>query len=289
MPVNRIVGLDFYSKKIENAIYDTIRNDELKLTLQAEMINVLNWMTRTKDCELIFPRLSKERHLLLDTETIHEKFTKADKYDEIILSSGLSEEAFNQKINEGAKTGIAVVFIKTDESTANIYEEAWNLFISYCKEKGINSFKRVLELVDLDGQGRLADAGITLGLTIGTLNTIEDKRDYAIEITIRAISRITKKLDEDGYKIIGADDNAPNVIRVNHNDHEFWVVIRPSDGGKYQIRDNELEILQTPEAQLWLSNGTITTKETLGTILKRIKVGGGRFIPTGSFIPGMKI
>ncbi len=67
------------------------------------------------------------------------------------------------------------------------------------------------------------------------------------------------------------------------------IVIRPSNGKRYQLHNKEREILSNKEAELWLSDGKDVAEETFYSLTSRIFNSGTVFIPLDSFVPGRLI
>lgn len=81
--------------------------------------------------------------------------------------TGLTEENIDEYINDNSDNKIILFY--NDENTYNNYaEQGWTAFIEFCKSRGVNMFQSVLELVDLYGNNRLADIGVSTGVNIYT-------------------------------------------------------------------------------------------------------------------------
>lgn len=107
-----------------------------------------------------------------------------------------------------------------------------------------------------------------------------DKVEYKERITALAILKVLSHLTETlGYEIIEVDDTLSTIFKVGRDENEFMIVIRPSNGQRYQLHNKERQILSNKDAELWLSNGVYVTQETFIHLAGRIFNTGTAFIP----------
>ena len=288
LPENRYFSLEEVARLIEKEVKTIIKDPDSRLQHQNTLMKLYTWMKDHSKAESVFGNLYEKRMFLLDDEILVDSFKKANKYDEFKAKTGLTEENIDEYINDNSDNKI-ILFLDNDENTySNYAEQGWTAFIEFCKSRGVNMFQSVLELVDLYGNNRLADIGVSTGVNIYTpLLSIHEIRDYAIEITLQAIKKVLEFFEREGFTVLENKMDYPNIFLVKDNQGKvFNVIIRPSHAGKYQIRSEELAVLREPNSELWLSNGADVKRETLPGMLQRIKDAGGKFIPLGPFMPG---
>lgn len=270
---------------------------ELPRSEQTKMIfkSIYLWFNKYKEkAESLFQMLYSNKHKLYDDDEIAANMLKAEKFDNILKEFNIeTEEELKSRLNQGSFSfdtffGEELISKEDEES---IYKKALLFILEKLKEVNINSIDEFIHLIDNIKEGNiLIRHNPTGSISLPDTWTPEEKKSYAVKITLEAISATLPYLKNLGYEILNfADTEAPTIYRVKFEEREFKVVIRPSHSSRYTLSSDEREALSSNDTELWISNGRDVSKETLINFVKRILDSGAKYIPTEPFIPGRRI
>jgi hypothetical protein len=173
----------------------------------------------------------------------------------------------------------------SSDAEESIWKKIAMFFIETLKEAGINNVNTYLHLLHKIKNNEILVRSDTFTSHFESENF--DKVAYKAEITAIAIEKVISYLTcELNYEILEFDSEYPTIMKIKRHEKEFMIVIRPSNGQRYQLHKKERETLSNKEAELWLSNGVYVIPETFYTLSNRIFSSGTAFIPLESFAPG---
>lgn len=216
-----------------------------------------------------------------------------EEFNNILTSENISIAAildFAKSTNEQSNQALISFegFDISSEEEESIWKKIAMFFIETLKDAGIKDVNTYLHLL----QKLKNDEILVRSDTFVSRFVPEDfdKIAYKAEITANAIEKIISHLTSElNYEILEFNPEYPTIIKVCTHEKEFMIVIRPSNGQRYQLHIKEREILSNKEAELWLSNGIYVAEETFYSLTSRIFNSGTAFIPLDSFVPGRLI
>ncbi len=158
-------------------------------------------------------------------------------------------------------------------------------FLETLKDAGINDMNAYLQLLH-----KIKNNEILVRSDSFTSRFVPDEFDkvaYKAEITAIAIEKVISYLTNVlNYEIVEFDKDYPTIMEVRLKDKVFKIVIRPSNGERYQLHKKERDVLKEKDAELWLSNGIYVNREDFYSLSGRIFNSGTAFIPLEIFVPG---
>lgn len=212
-----------------------------------------------------------------------EEFSKVITSDNISISALLD---FAKKSTESNRGLISFEgFEVNNEAEESIWKKIALFFIETLREAGINDVNTYIQLLQ---RVKNNDILVRSDKFISRFVPEEiDKVAYKVQITAIAVERVVSFLTASlKYEILEFDSEYPTIMKVRSQGTEFNIVIRPSNGERYQLHIREREILKDKSSELWLSNGIYVNKETFSTLTHRIFNSGVSFIPLDNFVPG---
>jgi hypothetical protein len=213
-----------------------------------------------------------------------------EEFGNILTSENISIAAildFAKSANGQPNQGLTSFdgFDISSDAEESIWKKIAMFFIETLKEAGINNVNTYLHLLHKIKNNEILVRSDTFTSHFESENF--DKVAYKAEITAIAIEKVISYLTcELNYEILEFDSEYPTIMKIKRHEKEFMIVIRPSNGQRYQLHKKERETLSNKEAELWLSNGVYVIPETFYTLSNRIFSSGTAFIPLESFAPG---
>ena len=299
LPEKKVKSQEEVTEKISKLVDSNYKNSTSSDEIKTAFNMLFLWFNNNKElAKTLFADLYKNKHKLYDDNEIAENMQKASNLDEIMEEFGINDEKELRERLKNIKNSELSPFKGFNDSTEqdeSIWKEIALFFIDTLKEIDVNDIETYLKLISQIKEGNiLIKSGVRSNVTTpNSDSTIESNqigsREYVVKITIEAIEKIVPYLNAIGYTFIERNLEHINIFKVKKNDKVFQLIMRPSNGKRYQLYQHERSIIFEKENELWLSDGFEVKQESLYSIALRMYECGATFIPTVPFLPGHRI
>lgn len=251
-----IMDLNYVVKEINSEVQQKASDREVAKSYGGAFKKLLLWFKeKPEKAKSLFPNLYKNKHLLYDDDEILDNIEKAEQ-----LSDMLNEFAVSS-IDELRE------LIKQSNSGNNISGELLPVTQELLLNMGISSPEEWAEAIKDKNLAELFSHEST---------PTTDMFFYVQGLIEQAKTNIIQHLKNlDNYDLTNLDDTtAPTILAgIQKDKREISIVIRPAYNGQVIVYyGSEKDILDYEDSELWIDDGFVPRKITLGHILKKAKI-----------------
>jgi len=245
----RIVKQDFAIKEIKSEVNEKANDRELAKDYIEGFKQLLLWFKKNpQKAKNLFPHIYKNKHILYDDEEIMENILKAEEISELLDEYKLHDIEDLRDLLDNQEKILPV----TQEILLNM---------------GISSIE--------EWQEAIQDKNLAKMFEHKSVPT-EDMFIYAQTHIKKAKENIIKQLEKlSEYDLTNLDDTtAPTILAgIIKNNIEISVVARPAYNGEVIIYyGSEQDVLDYEPSELWIDDGGVPRKISLGHILKKAQI-----------------
>lgn len=245
--------LNYVVKEINSEVQEKASDREVAKSYGIAFKKLLLWFQeKPEKAKSLFPHLYRNKHLLYDDEEILENIAKAEQLSEMLNEFDVSS------IDELRS------LIKKSNNTA---EELLPVTQELLLTMGISSPQEWAEAIkDKDLAVLFSHESVpTTDMFVYVQSLIKQAKDNIIA----HLKTLTN------YDLTNLDDTtAPTILAgIQKDKQDFSIVTRPAYGGEVIIYyGSERDILDYEPSELWVDDGNVPRKITLGHILKKAQI-----------------
>lgn len=249
-----ILDLNYVVKEINSEVQQKASDREVAKSYGIAFKKLLLWFKdKPERAKSLFPNLYRNKHLLYDDDEILENIEKAEQLSDML--------------NEFAVSSIDELRDLIKKSNNSDGEQLLPVTQELLLNMGISSPEEWAEAIKDKNLAELFSHEST---------PTTDMFFYVQGLIEQAKVNIIQHLESlDNYDLTNLDDTtAPTILAgIQKDKREISIVIRPAYNGQVIVYyGSEKDVLDFEDSELWIDDGFIPRKITLGHILKKAKI-----------------